>query len=219
MLGDPLLRQIAEAALAAGGATVGLERQGGQETATEFSAQIKVSRPVLKDPLGLGGEPADEFFHVPTVLALPGSLDQTVETIDKGPMTPVDLGVAGLVAALPTQWTHGETPINDNGPDLDRIFRNGIPTRHGKRPSNELSSRGSTHRPKPNADGPRLLAPRRAEVALRPAVVETKTRGVPGARRIGMSNQKDISAGLHADGEVGLGVIRVRGPGSKDDRY
>jgi len=101
VFGDPLLGQVAQAALATGGATVGAEREGSAQAAAERGAEIAVGGVRLEELLRLGAEPGNKILHLPAMLALPGGVDQTVEAIDERAIAPVGVGVTGLIAAFP----------------------------------------------------------------------------------------------------------------------
>jgi hypothetical protein len=106
VLGDFLVGQVAQAALAAGGATVGGEWEGRAQSGAEFGVEVAVSGVVLKNLFGLGAEPGDEILHLAAVLALPGGVDQAVEAIHECSVASVDLGVGGLITAFPAQRAH-----------------------------------------------------------------------------------------------------------------
>jgi len=102
MLGDLFLGQVAQAALSARGAAVRAEWEGIRQAATEVRAEVALGRVLPERIFGLGTESGDEFLHLPAVLTLAGGLDQAVDAVDKGPVASVDLGIAYLIAALPT---------------------------------------------------------------------------------------------------------------------
>ncbi len=102
MFGDLLLGQVAEPALAAGwAAVVGTEGQRGQQLAGECLAQIRGCGGLQQGLFGLGKVPPQEILHLLAMLAVPGSGDQAVETVEECPFLAVGLGIAGLKPAFP----------------------------------------------------------------------------------------------------------------------
>jgi hypothetical protein len=49
----------------------------------------------------LNAKLADEILHLPAVFALPGSIDQAIEAIDKLSIASVDLSIAGPITTFP----------------------------------------------------------------------------------------------------------------------
>ena len=88
--------------MAARGAAVGAEREVSNQPATEFGAEVTVGGAVVKKLFDLGAESVDEFFHLLAVFTLPGSVNQTVEAVDKFSVSFVGLSVSGLETAFPT---------------------------------------------------------------------------------------------------------------------
>jgi len=95
--------------LSARGAAVGAERKVSNQLATEFGAEVTVGGVVVKELFDLGAESVDEFFHLLAVFTLPGSVDKTVEAVDKFPVSPIGLSVSNLVTAFPAQRTHNSS--------------------------------------------------------------------------------------------------------------
>ena len=101
MLSNLLLGEVAQSALAAGGATVGAEREGRAQAAAELAAQVAIECAILEALLDLSAERRNEILHLPAVFALPCGVDQAIEAIDEGPVATLDFGVAALIAAFP----------------------------------------------------------------------------------------------------------------------
>ena len=87
--------------MAASGVAVGAEREVSNQLATEFGAEVTVGGVIVKEVFDLGADSADEFLHLLAVFKLPGSVDQTVEAVDKLSVSSIGLSVSSLVTAFP----------------------------------------------------------------------------------------------------------------------
>jgi hypothetical protein len=75
---DFLLSEVAQATLAAGGLAIGAQWERSQQETGEIGAEIAITRPVREDLFGTRPKAFDKILHLPTVLTLPGGLDQAV---------------------------------------------------------------------------------------------------------------------------------------------
>lgn len=101
VFGNLLLGQVAEPALAAGGAAVGAEGQRGQQLAGKCLAKIRVEGGYQQGLFRLDQVPPQEILHLLAMLAVPGRGDQAVETVEEGPFLAVGLDIASLKPAFP----------------------------------------------------------------------------------------------------------------------
>ena len=93
---------LAQAAFAASIAATGIEGQGCQQATAEFLFEVAVGGAFLQDLLCLGAELVNKLLHLAAVLTLAGGIDQLVEAIDKGAVTPIRQSVACSKTSFPT---------------------------------------------------------------------------------------------------------------------